>query len=69
MPNNDTYTHEGVQTVTQDISNKARSMARSVDRLPPGDYFIRLCKPALRGQAWEMVIDKAETVRRMELRR
>lgn len=65
----ETITHANVKAVQQDTSNKARSMAREVDRLPPGVYFIRLHKPALRGQSWELTIDKAETVRTMELKR
>ena len=69
MTDNETFTHLNIIAVQQDVSNKALSMAREVDRLPPGTYYIMVRKPSLRGQAWQMEIDKAEKVRRMELER
>jgi len=69
MTDNETFTHPNIVAVQQDVSNKAQSMAREVDRLPPGTYILILHKPSLRGQNWNLQIDKAETVRRMDLNR
>ena len=69
MTDSENFTHSNIRVVQQDVSNKALSMAREVDRLPPGNYCIVVCKPSLRGQPWNLTIEKTETVRRMDLDR
>ena len=38
------------------ISLPAVSMARTIDRLPPGDYIIKLEKPSSRVETWTLEI-------------
>lgn len=46
-----------------DISDRALSLARHVDRLPPGEYTVRLTK-SLRPKDMAFEIDRSETVAR-----
>lgn len=49
------------KTNGKDISARALSLARHIDRLPPGEYTVRLSKsPQPKGMAFE--IDRNETV-------
>lgn len=52
--------------VVRDLSRNVVSLARAVDRLPPGDYVIRLTKPAFR-QNWRAAIIREERLRFMEI--
>lgn len=52
-----------------DISPEVTSLARSVDRLPPGTYTITLTKPEYRGQGWDVEISRREVIRTMEIKR
>ena len=38
------------------VSISAASMARTVDRLPPGDYIIKLVKPVVQMDTWTLEI-------------
>ncbi len=50
-----------------DLSAKVVSLARMIDRLPPGEYQLRLYKGDTRREAWELDIHRVEAVRRVEL--
>lgn len=52
---------------THDLSSRALSLAREIDRLPPGDYSVRLVKPDPGGLSWHAEIIRVETIREMEL--
>jgi hypothetical protein len=54
------------QPVT-DLSARAVSLAREIDRLPPGDYVIRLVKCEIRALPWQAEIMREQPVRVMEL--
>ena len=36
------------------VSARATSIARLVDRLPPGEYVLELTKPTVKSSAWEL---------------
>ena len=38
------------------VSPPAASMARAVDRLPPGDYIIKLVKPVVQMDTWDFEV-------------
>jgi len=38
------------------VSPPAASMARTVDRLPPGDYIIKLVKPVVQVDTWDFEV-------------
>ena len=50
-----------------DLSQRVISLARVIDRLPPGDYSVRLVKPELDGLSWHAEIIRVEPIREMEL--
>jgi hypothetical protein len=50
-----------------DLSQRVLSLARELDRLPPGDYSVRLVKPELAGLSWHAEIIRVEPIREMEL--
>jgi hypothetical protein len=53
-----------------DISRRAHSLAREVDRLPPGHtYLIRVVKSDLESLNWEVEIVRNEFIRKMSLSR
>lgn len=54
-------------TPVTDLSARAVSLAREIDRLPPGDYVIRLVKCEVRAQPWQAEITREQPVRVMEL--
>lgn len=55
---------------TLGISRKATAIARAIDRLPPGEFELRLEKPECRGDCWHVVIRRpGETVRDMMIQR
>lgn len=43
-----------------DLSRKVISLARALDRLPPGEYAINLIKPKSRNQDWVASVDKIQ---------
>jgi len=43
------------------------SLAREIDRLPPGEYVIRLTKCELKALPWQAEITRAEPIRTMEI--
>ena len=48
-----------------DLSARVVSLAREVDRLPPGVYTISLTKPDIRSAGWQVEIVRIETIREM----
>ena len=54
------------QAIT-DLSARVVSLAREIDRLPPGEYVIRLEKGEIRADPWQAEIQRVEAVRVMEL--
>jgi hypothetical protein len=48
-----------------DLSSRVVSLAREVDRLPPGVYTISLIKPDVRAMGWIVEIVRIETIREM----
>jgi hypothetical protein len=54
------------QAIT-DLSPRVVSLAREIDRLPPGEYFIHLEKGEIRAAPWQAEIQRVEPVRVMEL--
>ena len=50
-----------------DLSARVISLARELDRLPPGDYSVRLVKPDLPDMSWHAEIIRVEPIREMEL--
>lgn len=54
----------------KDISDRAHSLAREIDRLPPGyTYVIQLAKNELEEIDWKVEIIRSEFIRRMSLRK
>lgn len=47
------------------VSRRALSIARAIDRLPPGVYLVRVEKPALAALDWPVDIDRVESVQRL----
>ena len=45
-----------------DLSPKVVSMARAIDRLPPGEYSINLKKPTSKHESWNISIDEVKRV-------
>jgi hypothetical protein len=52
-----------------DLSQRVISLAREIDRLPPGEYSILVIKPDLPALSWHVVLVRQECVRTMELPR
>ena len=51
----------------QDLRPEVVSLAREIERLPPGSYIFILRKPDIKGLPWPVEIIKGERVRLMEL--
>lgn len=49
-----------------DLSQKVVSLARTIDRLPPGTYTVTIVKTEAPA-AWGVRIDAVQTVRQMEI--
>ena len=49
------------------VSQRALSLARAIDRLVPGEYYIDIIKPTLETKAWFVEIVKTETVQILNL--
>lgn len=45
-----------------DLSQPVISLARRLDRLPPGEYTIILIKPDYRGEGWGYRVTRTETL-------
>ncbi len=45
------------------VSLPAVSMARAVDRLPPGDYIIKLVKPIVQMDTWDFEVLHTDLVK------
>ena len=52
-----------------DLSQKAVSVARAIDRLPPGRYMVSIIKPNSKHERWEIAIDEISTVQKMTVPR
>lgn len=48
-----------------DLSPKVVSVARAIDRLPPGKYMVCIIKPISKHERWEIAIDEMNTVQTM----
>lgn len=57
-----------VKPVT-DLSQKVVSVARAIDRLPPGRYMVSIIKPGSKHERWEVAIDEINTVQTMTVPR
>ena len=51
----------------QDLRPEVVSLAREIERLPPGSYVVMLSKPDIKGVPWRAEIIKGERVRLMSL--
>ena len=58
---------EPVLKPVTDLSPKVVSMARAIDRLPPGEYSINLKKPTSKHESWDIAIDEVKRVQTMTL--
>lgn len=58
----------GSQAVTQtaEISSRANTLGRLVDRLPPGDYVVKLVKA---DERWHVEVSRVVSVQHLELSR
>jgi len=56
---------EPVLKPVTDLSPKVVSVARAIDRLPPGEYSISLIKPTSKHESWQIAIDAVRTVQTM----
>ena len=45
-----------------DLSQRVVSLARRIDRLPPGEYTIKLTKPDMKCEDWHAQITRIETI-------
>jgi hypothetical protein len=52
----------------QDLSQRALSLARAIDRLPPGEYSIILIKHGLETKDWFAEINRCEVVQNFILK-
>lgn len=52
-----------------DLSQKVVSLAREIDRLAPGEYFIILLKPHSKAEAWEAQLSKIDRQKTMDLKK
>lgn len=50
-----------------DLSANVVSLARMLDRLPPGNYQVLLLKPEYRGQPWRVEIVQTQTITARDL--
>ncbi|MDH5605355.1 MAG: hypothetical protein OEY93_00550 [Anaerolineae bacterium] len=55
-------THEGLADAGLDVgvSRRALSLARVVDRLPPGEYLIRLKRSPFKTRPWQVEVLRGE---------
>jgi len=58
---------ENLPRPVTDLSARVVSLAREIDRLPPGEYVIRLTKCELKAMPWQAEITRAEPIRTMEI--
>ena len=49
------------------ISRCVMSIARELDRLPPGHYVLTMDKPDDKKDGWQVSIDRVEKVREMDI--
>ena len=47
----------------EDTSNRARSLARVIDRLPPGVYNLEISKPTEKNAPWQYSLIQPVTIR------
>lgn len=70
VPDNVSVTHPGLERAEIGISSRAERIARQIDRLPPGEYIIRLSKGSPRDTNWtQAVFERAERVHQLSLGR
>lgn len=50
-----------------DLSANVVSLARMLDRLPPGNYQVVLLKPDFKGQPWRVEIIETQTLATKEI--
>lgn len=50
------------QKPVTDLSPRVVSLARMLDRLPPGNYTVQLEKPEVKGMAWHAEVTRTETI-------
>lgn len=50
-----------------DLSPRMVSLGRALDRLPPGEYVIRLVKSDVQSAPWRAEIARSEPIRTMDL--
>lgn len=48
-----------------DLSSKVVSVARAIDRLPPGEYAVKIIKPTSKTGSWIISIDSVTQVQTM----
>ena len=53
----------------KDLSPRAISLARAIDRLPAGEYSIVLVKPEIEAKEWVVEINKMENLQNLVLKR
>lgn len=51
----------------QDVSRRALSLARMLDRLEPGKYNIALIKPTSKNERWAVEISQSVTIQKKEI--
>lgn len=49
------------------VSTRALSLAREIDRLPPGEYIAILVKHHVEAVPWHFVLHKADRIRVMDI--
>lgn len=64
-----TATSATIITVPQDVSRRALSIARTIDRLPPGEYNLSLVKPGVKAADWQIEIVRTERLERAVLKK
>ena len=56
-----------VTPLPTDVSRRALSLARMVERLEPGKYTIALIKPAGKHERWAVEISQSVTIQKKEI--
>lgn len=51
-----------------DLSPNMVTLARMIDRLPPGNYQVVLLKPEYKGQPWRVEIAQTQTITAREIK-
>ena len=64
MSNNSTNTHNAEVHIRPEISDSARSLARTADRLPAGTHRIELCKRP--GMPWTVRVSEAGVTKEID---